>query len=121
MRFARRSIGAGTGAISGRVILDGAGVFGAHITAFHTTTGDLVSGFSLTSNGEFAIGSLPSGLYVLRVEPLDDGALESFFDAGSGVNINFTPTYHPRLVAVPRGGSGPRVDIQVVGKRDARA
>jgi len=115
-RTAAGVVAAGTGSISGRVILNGAGVFGAHLTAFHTTTGEMISGFSLTANGEFAIGSLTPGLYVLRAEPLDDGDIASFFGNDEDVTINFRPAYYPRLVAVPRGGAGPRVDIQVALK-----
>jgi len=110
------AVAAGTGTISGRVILNGVGLFGAHITAFHTTSGDMISGFSLNAGGEFAIGSLAPGLYVVRVEPLDDADATSFFGEEDSVNADFKPAYYPKLVAVPRGGSGPRVDIQVVGK-----
>jgi hypothetical protein len=42
--------------------------------------------------------------------------LTSFFDEDRMVNIDFKPTYHSKLVAVPRGGSGPRLDVKVVAK-----
>ena len=105
-----------TGSIGGTVTLNGAGVFGAHVTAFNTRTGDLIGGFTLDNSGNFMIGALPPGLYVVRVEPLDDADINSFFDSGTSVNINFKPAYLPALVAVPSGGSGPRVDIRVVPK-----
>lgn len=105
-----------TGTISGRVTLGNAGVFGAHVTALHTGTGDLVSTFSLTANGDFTIAALAPGLYVVRAEPLDDADLNSFFDEDSAVNVNFTPAFFAKLVAVPRGGSGPRIQISVVAK-----
>jgi hypothetical protein len=105
-----------TGAISGKVLLNGAGVFGAHVTAFNTRTGDLIGGFTLDSAGNFAIGALPPGLYVVRVEPIDDADTDSFFDENTVVNTNFKPAYLPALVAVPSGGSAPQVEIRVVAK-----
>jgi hypothetical protein len=110
------SAATGTGSISGRVTMNGTGLFGAHVSAFHTSTGQLVGGFSLNTNGDFAISGLAPGLYVVRVEPLDDADLTSFFDEDRMVNIDFKPTYHSKLVAVPRGGSGPRLDVKVVAK-----
>lgn len=104
------------GSLSGRVTLGATGVFGAHITAMHTGTGDLVSTFSLTANGDFAIAGLAPGLYVVRVEPLDDADLESYFDEENAVNINFKPAFYAKLVSVPKGGAGPSVEIKVVAK-----
>ncbi|MEO6224148.1 MAG: matrixin family metalloprotease [Vicinamibacterales bacterium] len=105
-----------TGTIGGTVRLGTAGVYGAHVTAFNTRTGEIIGGFALDSGGNFVIGGLPPGLYVVRVEPLDDADITSFFDAGTVVNTNFRPAYLPTLVAVPAGGSGPRVEIRVVAK-----
>ena len=42
-----------TGSISGRVTLNGAGVFGAHVVAFSPETGEFVSTFSLSETGAF--------------------------------------------------------------------
>jgi hypothetical protein len=105
-----------TGSVGGTVTLNGAGVFGAHVTAFNTRTGELIGGFTLDTSGNFMIGALPPGLYVVRVEPLDDADINSFFDSDTIVNTNFKPAYLPALVAVPSGGSGPRLDIRVVPK-----
>jgi hypothetical protein len=105
-----------TGSIGGTVTLNGAGVFGAHVTAFNTRTSELIGGFTLDSSGNFMIGALPPGLYVVRVEPLDDADITSFFDEGAVVNANFKPAYLPALVAVPAGGSAPRVEFRVVSK-----
>ncbi len=105
-----------TGTIGGKVTLGTAGVFGAHVTAFNTRTGDLIGGFTLDNAGNFAIGGLPPGLYVVRAEPIDDADVASFFEEGTVVNINFKPAYLAALVAVPAGGSGPRVEIHVVAK-----
>ncbi len=114
--YASGVVSAGLGAIGGRVTLNGAGFFGAHVTALNTRTGDLVGGFTLNNNGDFAIGHLAPGVYVVRAEPLDDADLTSYFDEETTVNINFKPAYYSSLVAVPRGGSGPRIEIKVVSK-----
>lgn len=105
-----------TGSLSGRVTLGGQGIFGAHITAVHTATGDMVGGFSLTARGDFVISGLTPGLYIVRAEPLDDADLGSFFDDDAGVTLNFAPMFHDRLVAVPRGGAGPGIEIKVKAK-----
>ncbi len=105
-----------TGSISGRVTLQGSGVFGGHVTALHTRTGDLIGGFSLNAQGDFVIGGLTPGIYIVRVEPLDDADVDSFFDNHPAFSLNFRPAYFERLVAVPLGGSGPRVELKVVAK-----
>jgi hypothetical protein len=55
-------------------------------------------------------------LYVVRAEPLDDADLDGFFDVSTEVNTAFRPAFASRLVAVPAGGSGTRVDITVSPK-----
>lgn len=105
-----------TGSIGGKVTMNGAGIFGAHVTALNTRTGDIIGGFTLDSQGNFGIGGLAPGVYVLRVEPLDDADTESFFDEDTTVTTNFKPAYLQTLVTVPRGGSGPQVEIRVVAK-----
>jgi hypothetical protein len=107
---------ADTGAVSGRVTLSGSGVFGAHVTAFNLNTGDLVGGFSLNTQGEFVVGGLAPGLYVVRAEPLDDADVSTFFDPDTPVTINFKPAYYERLVAVPAGGSSGSIEIRVPPK-----
>lgn len=114
--YATSSSGQQFGSIRGRVTLNGSGIFGAHVTAFNQKTGDLVGGFSLGERGEFVISGLGPGLYVVRVEPLDDADIDSFFDEDTVVNINFKPTYHASLVAVPSGGSGEAIEIRVQAK-----
>jgi hypothetical protein len=104
------------GAISGRVTLNGQGIFGAHVTAFNQKTGDFVGGFSLNDRGNFVIGGLAPGLYVVRVEPLDDADLDSFFSDEADVNIDFRPAYFSKLVAVPAGGTSGAIEIKVQGK-----
>jgi hypothetical protein len=105
-----------TGSVSGRVTKAGRGIMGAHVIAFNPRTGRLVAGFSLTSEGAFTIAGLEPGPHVLRVEPLDDGDVESFFDASLGVDVDFRPKFYERLVVVPRGGGTRDVVIAVQGK-----
>jgi len=114
--YAGPSATSATGSIGGRVTLAGTGIFGAHVTAFNTRTGELIGGFSLAANGDFVIGGLVPGLYVVRAEPLDDADITSFFDEDRAVNTSFKPAYHATLVSVPPGGTGPRIEIRVVAK-----
>ena len=103
-----------TGSVSGRVTKGGQGVLGAHIVAFDPATGALVGNFSLDARGQFSIAGLRPGPKVLRVEPLDDADVESFFD--SSVDLAFKPVFFERLVVVPRGGDSGAVEIRVVPK-----
>lgn len=105
-----------TGSISGKVTKSGQGVIGAHVTAFNPKTGRLVGSFSLSGDGSFTIAGLEPGPHLLRVEPLDDGDIESFFDATLGVDVNFRPKFYERLVVVPRGGGTRNADIVVQPK-----
>jgi hypothetical protein len=105
-----------TGSISGRVTKNGQGVFGAHVVAWNQRTGALVSGFSLGSDGSFVVAGLSPGPHVLRVEPIDDGDVMSFFSDEADVDIDFRAAFHDRLGVAPRGGGGDRVEIRVVPK-----
>ncbi len=105
-----------TGSISGRVRKAGRGVIGAHVTAFNPRTGVLVGGFSVNDTGAFTISGLDPGPHVLRVEPLDDGDIESFFEVTLGVDVDFRATFHDQLIAVPRGGSANGIEIVVQPK-----
>jgi hypothetical protein len=104
------------GSISGRVTKNGTGVVGAHIVAFNPRTNKLVGGFSLSQDGSFVIASLEPGPHVLRVEPLDDGDIESFFDSSLGVDVNFNVKFYERVVIVPRGGGTSNIEIKVTPK-----
>jgi hypothetical protein len=101
-----------TGALSGRVMLNGAGIIGAHVVAFNPRTGALIGGFSLGQGGSFQIAGLTPGAHVLRVEPLDDADVDSFFSP-IGINMDFLATLHPRLVVAPAGGASDRFDVAV--------
>jgi hypothetical protein len=104
------------GSIAGKVTLNGAGLFGAHVTAFNSATNALIGGFALNQQGDFVISALEPGLYIVRVEPLDDADIDSFFDPTTVVNINFKPAYYEKLVAVPAGGSSGSIEIKVQSK-----
>jgi hypothetical protein len=100
-----------TSSINGRITKNGNGVFGAHVTAVNLATGELVAGFSLNTQGDYAIAGLPPGSYVLRVEPLDDADTDSFFSGP--VDPDFRVTYGSRVVIAPAGGGADPLDIQV--------
>jgi hypothetical protein len=104
-----------TGGIHGRVRHGTAAVLGAHVVAFNARTRALVGGFALGDDGEFQILGLTPGPYVIRVEPLDDADIDSFFDLES-IDIDFQVTYYPRLVAAPSGGVGPSITVSVRSK-----
>jgi len=105
-----------TGSISGKVTKSGRGVLGAHVVAFDQRTGKLVGGFSLSEDGTFVIAGLDPGPHVIRVEPLDDGDIESFFDLSLNIDINFRAKFHEKLVVVPKGGGASSIEIKVLPK-----
>jgi len=104
-----------TGSVRGRVRLAGHGALRAHIVAFNPQTRRLIAGFALGPEGDFTIEGLDPGLHILRVEPIDDGTVASFFDP-SEVDVGFKTKYSERLVVVPRGGSATAPDITVEAK-----
>ena len=101
------------GSVEGRVTKNGDGLFGAHVVAFNTQTGALVGAFTLNAAGDFVIGGLDPGPQLLRVEPLDDASIDSFFDDPAPVDTRFSVTYLDRLVVVPRGGRAGPIEIHV--------
>lgn len=105
-----------TGSISGKVLKGGKGVLGAHVIAFDLRTQKLVGGFSLNEDGGFVIAGLDPGPHVLRVEPLDDGDIESFFDVTLNIDINFRAQFYNKVVVVPKGGGTSGVELTVVAK-----
>ena len=104
-----------TGSVQGRVTKNGQGIFGAHVVAYDPTTGDLVGNFALEETGDFIIAGLRPGAHILRVEPLDDAEIDSFFDR-SNIDVDFLPTFYDRLVVVPRGGGSESITIAVRAK-----
>jgi hypothetical protein len=107
---------AALGSVSGRVTKSGQPVFGAHVVAVDAATGQMVGGFTLSSEGDFSIGGLSPGPHLLRIEPLDDADVESFFGNSSAVDVSFRVEFFDRAVAVPRGGDSGAVSISVAPK-----
>lgn len=105
---------ASTGGLTGRVTKNGSGLLGAHVVALNPETGAMVGNFALNANGEFAIARLEPGPYLIRVEPLDDAEVDSFFS--TAIDVNFRVTYASRMVVAPRGGSSAPVEIKVLPK-----
>lgn len=101
-----------TGAVRGRVLRNGQPVFGAHVVAFDPATGALIGGFSVGQDGSFQVAGLAPGPHVIRVEPIDDADVESFFDEPSA-DVDFAVTFFPRLWVAPAGGVGEHIDIAV--------
>ena len=108
-----------SGAVTGRVTKSGRGVYGAHVVAYDPRTGKLVGGFTVDSSGNFTIGALDPGAYILRVEPVDDADLDSFFDDPEAVDLDFAVTFFDRYVIVPHGGTSGTIVIPVAGKTAA--
>jgi hypothetical protein len=92
--------------------LNGVAVNGAHVVAFNPQTGALIGNFSGT-DGTFRIAGLTPGPHVIRVEPIDDADIDSFFDSSSDVDINFAPKFYERIVVAPRGGGSGDIEITV--------
>ena len=101
-----------TGTARGRVLRNGRPVTGAHVVAFSTRTHTLTGGFALGPDGDFEIAGLDPGAHVIRVEPLDDADIDSFFSS-RGVDVDFQVTFYPRLFVAPSGGVGERFDVTV--------
>jgi len=107
---------ASTGSISGTVTKDGQPIFGAHIVAFDPASGSMVATFSLNAQGQFSINGLSPGPHVVRVEPLDDAEIDSFFDGSLAVDIDFKVSFFDRLVVVAAGGDRGGVTANVSRK-----
>jgi hypothetical protein len=102
-----------TGVARGRVTRGGGGVLGAHVVAFNPERGELVGGFTLNNEGEFEIAGLRPGPHIIRVEPLDDGEVESFFTARNPIDLGFLVTFYNRLFVAPPGGQGETFTVAV--------
>jgi hypothetical protein len=105
--------GPALGGLSGHVRKNGRGVFGAHVVAYGLRSGQIVGGFSIDDEGQWSIAGLEPGAYVVRVEPLDDGDLGSFFEDTRRVDLDFGVTYYPKLAVAPRAGAAVDIDVTV--------
>jgi hypothetical protein len=104
------------GSLSGRVTKNGRGVFGAHVVAFNSASGAMIGNFSLDTEGHFSIAGLSPGPYVVRVEPIDDAGVDSFFGASEPTDVDFRAMYFDRLVVVPRAGDSGSIEVKVTPK-----
>jgi hypothetical protein len=59
---------------------------------------------------------LSPGPHVIRLEPLDDADVTSFFSESTQVDLDFRVTFFDRLVVVPRGGDSGSIELKVVAK-----
>lgn len=105
-----------TGSVSGRITKSGRGVFGAHVVAFNPSTGAIVGNFALDADGSFSIAGLTPGVYVIRVEPLDDADIDSFLDVTDPPDLDFRVTFFGQLVVVPKGGDSGSIQVKVAPK-----
>lgn len=104
------------GSVSGRVTKDGQPLFGAHVVAVNASTGAMVGGFTLNAQGQFSILGLSPGLHVVRVEPLDDAEIDSFFDGTNPVDVDFRVMFFEKVVVVPKGGDTGEIALKVAKK-----
>jgi len=104
------------GSLSGRVTKDGQPLFGAHVVAVNASTGAMVGGFTLNDQGQFSILGLSPGLHVVRVEPLDDADVDSFFDGTHAVDLDFRVMFFDKVVVVPKGGDAGEIALKVTRK-----
>lgn len=104
------------GSLSGRVTKNGRGVFGAHVVAFSPSRGTMTANFSLDTEGHFTIAGLSPGPYVVRVEPIDDASVDSYFSASEPTDVDFRAMYFDRLVVVPPGGDSGPIEVKVTPK-----
>jgi hypothetical protein len=116
--YPRSSGSSESGSMSGRVTKSGQGVLGAHVVAFNPATGALVGNLTVDKEGNVTITGLAPGAYIVRVEPLDDADLDSFFDDSliPTVDINFRVSYCQGFVVVPRGGGSKPFEVKVTAK-----
>ena len=91
-------------------------MFGAHVVAYSLSTGTLNATFSLSSEGDFVLAGLEPGVYVIRVEPLDDASIDSFFDTDAAVDADFRAAFAPHVAVVPAGGRGSDIEVEVQPK-----
>ncbi len=104
--------------MTGRVTKNGQGLFGAHVVAFSPSTGAMVGNFTTSGQGNVTITGLSPGPYILRVEPVDDADLDSFFDVSAvpTIDINFRVAYSQGFVLAPRGGTSKPFEVKVTAK-----
>ncbi|GEM_PF-3353239 len=87
-----------SGTLSGKVILNGNPVLGAHVVLEDITTGEPVAGTITNLFGQYEINAVPQGSYTVYAEPLDSASKKPDFVLNSFANnaqIGFTTTVLP--------------------------
>lgn len=102
------------GTIYGKAVLNKIPVVGAHIVLENTTTGEVVAGALTNYKGEYKIKAIPTGNYILYVEPLDGAVRPKTFLSTNGKNadINFRTGVSSNFVIGP--GTKKRLNFKVV-------
>ncbi|MFQ5743594.1 MAG: carboxypeptidase-like regulatory domain-containing protein, partial [Acidobacteriota bacterium] len=105
------------GAISGRVTLDGSGVFGAHVLVFDPLR-QVLTGAVTLPDGSYRLGGLPPGRYVVRVQPLNGiagpSSLGGIFSQNTAlVNTTFFSTFLDRVIEIRAGTEVDGVNLEV--------
>jgi hypothetical protein len=104
-----------TGSIRAHVEFEGRDAFGVHVMAFNPVSGVMVAGFVLES-GDALITGLSPGPYVLRVEPVDDDDVGSYFEEPTIVDLGFRNQFVDQLVYVQRGATAGPIAITLEAK-----
>jgi hypothetical protein len=71
---------------------------------------------TLSEDGSYTIAGLEPGPYVIRVEPLDDADINSFFDSDTTSTSTSRCSSTMRVVVVPSGGGVRDVNVKVTPK-----
>ena len=62
------------------------------------------------------MAGLVAGTYVVRVEPLDDGDVNGFFDGTTPVDTDFRAAFYQTLVTISAGAGSPMINLTVSPK-----
>ena len=76
----------------------------------------MIGNFALNQDGDFSIAGLTPGPHVLRIEPLDDADVDSFFEVTAPLDVNFRVGFHDKVVVAPRGGDSGTIEVRVQPK-----
>jgi hypothetical protein len=95
-----------TGTLSGSVTLNSQGIFGAHVVAIDSSTGDAVIDGLTDTNGKYSLAGLPPGSYQILVLPLGPDANSGLYTLDNfggwacgfaGPKENSPPCCDPRM------------------------
>jgi len=92
------------GAIRGRVIMNGVGVFGAMVTA-ENSAGNVAAGTVTRVNGGYELPALPPGNYLVRASPLDPSNVDVTASLMRGPDI--APDYEAVVTAFHAASNRP--------------